>query len=110
MKAGSGPSDDRNAKSIRNLSVSVAVAILTFATPAAAQSDEASVYRVGWALDLPLLAASAAVWQLTPLLRGELVTPSCPCRAADVNALDRGAVGLRSDVARGASDAIVATM
>jgi membrane-associated phospholipid phosphatase len=67
----------------------------------AADTAEArgSIYRISWAVDIPVVAAGAIGTSVPFLMSSELVDTRCPCDRSHINALDRLAVGLHSAVA-----------
>ena len=70
--------------------VAAGCAFVAYARPALAQrSVRRHPHRVVLAADVPALAVSAAWWGTSQLVLNRIVTPSCPCNAADVIPIDR---------------------
>jgi membrane-associated phospholipid phosphatase len=79
--------------------------VLTLAPPASAQTPAPEPYRLSWALDGALLGTGTALFVAGRVAQSRVDEPGCaPCDPDDLNALDRQALGLRSDQARLASD------
>lgn len=76
----------------------------------AAQAADRSPYRVHWVADPSLTAVATAGWAVPSLFLDELVTPSCPCDAAGLNALDRGVAGVDRHGPALASDVLLVTL
>jgi len=69
----------------------------------AAGADAPDLYRLDPAVDLPVTLAALTVAGLPYALPG-LITPRCPCDPAEVNRLDRFAIGHHDERAAVASD------
>jgi hypothetical protein len=56
-------------------------------------------YQIDWTTDLAIIVGATSVFAIAPLLGGEVIRPTCPCRSSDLNSIDRFSVGRHSDVA-----------
>jgi hypothetical protein len=87
--------------------------MLVLAAPCVARAEPpaprepAPVYRVSLVGDGAITLAAALAIVLPYALSSSLITPRCPCRADEVNALDRPAIGNTSPGAGFASDVTV---
>ena len=82
-----------------------AAAIAAASPPAAAAERRAEVFHVDPVVDGAVIAV-AGLGNLVPwLLEDRIIDLRCPCDSAEVNRLDRWAIGLHSDAAAHASDA-----
>jgi membrane-associated phospholipid phosphatase len=89
-------------------SVRLAVVLLVAAPLAFGQTESAgSPYQLRLKSDLTVMAVAGGA-ALIPLLLDDHVEKSCPCRASEVNGLDRGTAGSRSDSIDQVSDFAVA--
>jgi membrane-associated phospholipid phosphatase len=82
-------------------------ALLLLLAAHAAAAEEADVYRVWPAIDLPVTAALFTA-TIVPYFIPDLIEPTCPCDPTSVNRLDRVAIGNHSRAAANASDATAA--
>ena len=86
----------------------LAVVLFVAAPLAFGQSESAgSPYQLRLKSDLTVMAVAGGV-ALIPLLLDDHVEKSCPCRPSEINALDRGTAGSRSDSIDQVSDFAVA--
>jgi len=93
------------------LCAALATAFAAAVAPAAAAAqDGRSPYHVHWVADASLTGAAAVAWVVPSLLTDQLVTPSCPCDASELNALDRGVAGIDRPGPALASDLLVGTL
>jgi membrane-associated phospholipid phosphatase len=70
-------------------------------TPARAEAErsDAAVYDVSLPIDGFVIVASSAAILVPYALSSRLITPTCPCSSASVNAFDRGVIGNASNTA-----------
>ena len=76
-------------------------------TAAATPETPASTYRFVPAIDVPVLVLGSLGWAAPYAFSSRIITPTCPCDRASVNAFDRGAIGHHSDLAGYVSDGTV---
>jgi membrane-associated phospholipid phosphatase len=81
------------------------VAIAGCLASTSARADDGP-YQVDWTVDLAVLAGSAALWIVPPVVQREVIVPSCPCSSAMVNGFDRGAIHARRAAAGDASNVL----
>jgi membrane-associated phospholipid phosphatase len=67
-----------------------------------------SIYQVWPLTDAAVIGGASLTVALPYAFSATLITPRCPCDPSEVNALDRGAIGLHSDFADRLSTATVA--
>jgi membrane-associated phospholipid phosphatase len=69
--------------------------------------DPAEVYRVRFAIDVPIIAVTSVASLIPYAFASRIIHPSCPCSPASVNSFDRGVIGNASDTADVISTATV---
>jgi membrane-associated phospholipid phosphatase len=88
---------------VRGAGIAAALVVLGIGSRAAADEDEAvsarDVYELHLAIDIPVMVAGGGVGLVRALFAEHLSRASCPCDAASVNAIDRGAIGYHSEAA-----------
>ena len=73
--------------------------LLALLTVAPVRAEDASVYRIDLAWDIPVSAVAAAGTFVPFALTDSLIHPHCPCPESEVPAFDRWAIGFASDTA-----------
>lgn len=81
--------------------------LLLLAKAEAPTSGDLEVYDLHLAVDIPVTVAAGSAALVRILWRDDLARKSCPCDPAGLNALDRGAVGNRSNAADVAAEVTV---